>query len=102
MRADGKPRWMQVTGLIHDLGKLLYFFEPEQGQWAVVGDTYVVGCAFPLDKIVYPDTFDACPDLHHPVYSTQYGMYEKGCGLENLLITWGHDEYLVSSRRGCG
>ncbi|BEJ17819.1 hypothetical protein CspHIS471_0700870 [Cutaneotrichosporon sp. HIS471] len=93
MRADGKPRWMQVTGLIHDLGKLLYFFEPE-GQWAVVGDTYVVGCKFPLDKIVYPDTFGECPDLNHLVYSTELGIYEKGCGLENLLITWGHDEYL--------
>ena len=22
---DGKPRWFQLVGLIHDLGKLLYF-----------------------------------------------------------------------------
>jgi inositol oxygenase len=27
IRRDGKPRWMQVTGLIHDLGKLMLFFE---------------------------------------------------------------------------
>lgn len=26
MRRDGKPEWMQVVGLTHDLGKLLYFF----------------------------------------------------------------------------
>jgi inositol oxygenase len=26
MRRDGKPDWMQVTGLVHDLGKLLYFY----------------------------------------------------------------------------
>jgi inositol oxygenase len=39
MRRDGKPRWMQLTGLIHDLGKLLYFFDAE-GQWDVVGDTF--------------------------------------------------------------
>lgn len=32
MRKDGKPEWMQVTGLVHDLGKLLYFFGSE-GQW---------------------------------------------------------------------
>ena len=32
MRKDGKPDWMQVTGLIHDLGKLLYFFDSD-GQW---------------------------------------------------------------------
>lgn len=36
IRRDGKPEWMQVTGLIHDLGKLLYFFGSE-GQWDVVG-----------------------------------------------------------------
>lgn len=51
MRKDGKPEWMQVTGLVHDLGKLLYFFGSD-GQWDVVGDTFVVGCAFPTDKIV--------------------------------------------------
>lgn len=39
IRRDGKPRWMQVTGLIHDLGKLLFFFDAE-GQWDVVGDTF--------------------------------------------------------------
>lgn len=39
IRKDGKPRWMQVTGLIHDLGKLLFFFGAE-GQWDVVGDTF--------------------------------------------------------------
>lgn len=32
MRKDGKPEWMQVTGLVHDLGKLLYFFGSD-GQW---------------------------------------------------------------------
>lgn len=39
IRRDGKPRWMQVTGLIHDLGKLLFFLNAE-GQWDVVGDTF--------------------------------------------------------------
>jgi inositol oxygenase len=36
IRRDGKPEWMQVTGLIHDLGKLLHLFGSE-GQWDVVG-----------------------------------------------------------------
>lgn len=44
MKRDGKPRWMQLTGLIHDLGKLLFFYGAE-GQWDVVGDTFPVGCA---------------------------------------------------------
>lgn len=94
MRKDRKPEWMQVTGLVHDLGKLLYFFGSD-GQWNVVGDTFVVGCESPKEQIVYPDTFEANPDLHHEVYSTKYGMYKPHCGMENIMISWGHDEYLV-------
>ena len=29
MRRDTKPEWMQVVGLVHDLGKLLYMFGSE-------------------------------------------------------------------------
>lgn len=29
IRRDGKPEWMQVAGLVHDLGKLLYLFGSE-------------------------------------------------------------------------
>ena len=29
IRRDGKPEWMQVVGLVHDLGKLLATFQPE-------------------------------------------------------------------------
>ena len=36
IRRDGKPEWMQMTGLVHDLGKLLFLFDSE-GQWDVVG-----------------------------------------------------------------
>ncbi|KAF2323503.1 hypothetical protein GH714_035813 [Hevea brasiliensis] len=39
--------WLHLTGLIHDLGKVL--LHPSFGelpQWAVVGDTFPVGCAF--------------------------------------------------------
>lgn len=93
MRRDGKPRWMQVTGLIHDLGKLLNFFGA-QGQWDVVGDTFPVGCGFD-DKCVYGNkSFDANPDYKDPIYSSEYGIYTPGCGLDNVMLSWGHDEYL--------
>lgn len=92
MRRDGRPRWMQLTGLIHDLGKLLYFYDA-QGQWDVVGDTFPVGCKFD-ERIIYPDTFKGNPDYDHPVYSTKHGIYEPGCGLDNVMLSWGHDEYL--------
>ncbi|KAI0084071.1 myo-inositol oxygenase [Irpex rosettiformis] len=92
IRRDQKPEWMQVAGLVHDLGKLLYIFGSE-GQWDVVGDTFVVGCKF-SDKIIYPETFEANPDAKDPVYSTEYGVYQPHCGLDNVMLSWGHDEYL--------
>lgn len=96
IRRDGKPRWMQLTGLIHDLGKLMYFYdEAAEGQWAVVGDTFPVGCAFD-ERIILPSTFKGNPDYNHPVYSTKNGIYEPGCGLDNIMLSWGHDEYLYN------
>jgi inositol oxygenase len=92
IRRDGKPRWMQLTGLIHDLGKLLYFYGA-QGQWDVVGDTFPVGCAFDK-KIIYPDTFKGNPDYDDPIYSTEHGIYTPGIGMDNVMLSWGHDEYL--------
>ena len=91
VRAANQPRWMIATGLIHDLGKVLCKFgEP---QWAVVGDTNPVGCRF-SDKIVYSEFFAANPDSTHPLYATELGIYERGCGLQNVHMSWGHDEYL--------
>lgn len=92
IRRDGKPRWFQLTGLIHDLGKLLFFFDAP-GQWSVVGDTFPVGCGF--DKgIILPKTFEGNPDSCEPIYATPNGIYSPGCGMENVMLSWGHDEYL--------
>lgn len=83
--------WYQLIGLIHDVGKVLYKFgEP---QWSIVGDTYPVGCK-PSQSIVYPETFYECSDQMKYPYYYKYGMYTKNCGLQNLLMSWGHDEYL--------
>jgi inositol oxygenase len=91
IRAAGHPRWMILTGLIHDLGKILCLFgEP---QWAVVGDTFPVGCAY-SDKIVFPEFFAENPDSRVPEYQTPVGIYSEHCGLDNVLLSWGHDEYL--------
>ncbi|MDE3252350.1 MAG: inositol oxygenase [Bacteroidota bacterium] len=91
IRNDGHPDWMVLVGLIHDMGKVLCLFgEP---QWAVVGDTFPVGCAF-SDKIVYPEFFTANPDFDNTAYNTKYGIYEPNCGLRNVQLSWGHDEYV--------
>ncbi|MEZ5363033.1 MAG: inositol oxygenase family protein [Bryobacterales bacterium] len=96
MRADGRPDWMQLVGLIHDSGKMLCFYgEP---QWAVVGDTFPVGCRF-SDKIVYPEYFEANPDSRDPLLSSELGIYDESCGMDNLLISWGHDEYVYQVMR---
>jgi len=91
IRAEGHPRWFILTGLIHDLGKILCLFgEP---QWAVVGDTFPVGCAF-SDRIVFPEFFAENPDSRVGAYQSSCGIYEPGCGLDQVHLSWGHDEYL--------
>ncbi|WP_232214760.1 inositol oxygenase [Asinibacterium sp. OR53] len=91
IRRDGHPDWMVLVGLMHDMGKVLCLFgEP---QWAVVGDTFPVGCAY-SDKVVYPEFFKYNPDYNNSQYNTQYGVYEPHCGLRNVKMSWGHDEYV--------
>ena len=91
IRADGHEDWFVLTGFIHDLGKVLCLFgEP---QWAVVGDTFPVGCKF-SNKIVYSEFFDFNPDNKNPVYNSPLGIYSQNCGLDKVKMSWGHDEYL--------
>jgi len=91
IRADGHPDWFVLTGFIHDLGKILCLFD--EPQWAVVGDTFPVGCAY-SDKVVYPEFFSLNPDSKNEQYQTKTGVYEENCGLRNVHMSWGHDEYL--------
>jgi len=91
IRNDKHPDWMVLVGLIHDMGKVLCLFgEP---QWAVVGDTFPVGCAF-SDKIVYSEFFKENPDSQDKRYNTELGVYSRNCGLDNVVMSWGHDEYV--------
>ncbi|XP_015918703.1 inositol oxygenase [Parasteatoda tepidariorum] len=87
--------WFHLTGLVHDLGKLMALYgEP---QWCVVGDTFPVGCAF-APSIVYRNTsFSENPDLYNPNYNTRLGIYSENCGLENVIMSWGHDEYMYQA-----
>ncbi|MBT9329718.1 inositol oxygenase family protein [Paracidobacterium acidisoli] len=92
IRRDGHPRWMVLTGFIHDLGKCLCLYgEP---QWGVVGDTFPVGCAW-SDQIVFPEYFADNPDRNISRYQTKYGLYEPNCGLENVHMSFGHDGYIA-------
>ncbi|KAF5726035.1 inositol oxygenase 2-like [Tripterygium wilfordii] len=94
--------WLHLTALIHDLGKVLLL--PQFGglpQWAVVGDTFPLGCAFD-ESIIHHKYFKGNPDHNNPAYNTKNGIYKEGCGLENVMISWGHDDYmyLVTKENG--
>jgi inositol oxygenase len=92
IRRDGHPRWMILVGFLHDLGKCLCLYgEP---QWGVVGDTFPVGCAW-SEKVVFPEFFAKNPDARAPHYQTKWGIYDPGCGLENVHMSFGHDGYIA-------
>jgi len=86
--------WFHLTGFIHDLGKVLMhskmYSEP---QWAVVGDTFPVGCEF-ADTNVHKEFFKENPDSWNPRFMSKLGIYNEGCGLDNVHFSFGHDEYL--------
>ncbi|CAH0713540.1 unnamed protein product, partial [Brenthis ino] len=84
--------WFQLIGLIHDLGKVMAFYgEP---QWCVVGDTFPVGCKWGKNIVYGDDSFKNNSDTYNDKYNTLYGIYKPKCGIENLMMSWGHDEYL--------
>jgi len=90
--------WFHVVCFIHDFGKILLVEDPSLGlkpdpQWAVVGDNFVTGCRF-SDKNVFPETFVNNPDFNNPKYNTKLGIYTENCGLNNVQMSWGHDEYI--------
>ena len=94
--------WLHLTCLIHDLGKILLVTDESRGlvgdpQWAVVGDTFPVGCRFD-ETIVMHDSFQHNEDTNNSKYNSKYGIYEPNCGLDNLTMSWGHDEYMYRVR----
>ena len=99
IRHDNRPDWMQLVGLIHDLGKMMFVKGCDEDgtsqaeQWGMVGDVFVVGCTLP-NTCVYPEFNRLNPDSHHEVYGTELGPYQRACGLDNVDLAWGHDEYL--------
>ena len=90
-RRDGRPDWFVLACLVHDLGKILCLRgEP---QWAVVGDTFPLGCPFD-PAVVYHDYFADNPDAAVDEYQTGSGIYAAHCGFANVTMSWGHDEYM--------
>ena len=64
---------LQIIGLIHDLGKIMFTFN--EPCWSVVGDTYVLGCNS-QKGIVYYETLQ----------ENEFGTYEIWYLLSQLWI----------------
>jgi len=84
------------------MGKIMYLWGEERdgqmgradaAQFGLGGDTWVVGVPIP-DTAVFPEFSGLNPDKDVPAYQGPCGMYQPGCGLENLLFAYGHDEYM--------
>jgi len=103
LRKAGHPEWLQLTGLLHDFGKIMSCLiqsnKDGQGcgaddpQWSLGGDTWIMGCALP-ESLVYPEFNILNHDMQNDQYNTKYGMYDKNVGLEHLIFAFGHDEYM--------
>ena len=95
IRKDNLPEWLQLVGLIHDLGKIIYQKGNDldgtsmKKQWGIVGDTFILGCKIP-NKIVYPE-FNKFSEYSN---SSKIGIYKENCGLNKVKCSFGHDEYL--------
>jgi inositol oxygenase len=102
IRKAGHPDWMQLVGLIHDMGKIMYLWGTDEdgqngtatgAQWALGGDTWVLGARIP-DCTVLPQFNQLNPDMADSRYNSELGIYEPNCGLSALKFAYGHDEYL--------
>lgn len=65
----------------------------DEPQWALGGDTWVVGAPLPASA-VHADLNALNPDAHDAaINASPTGIYGKGVGIMNLEFAFGHDEY---------
>ncbi|KAG5537812.1 hypothetical protein RHGRI_025053 [Rhododendron griersonianum] len=88
--------WLHLTALIHGISGRFFFFLASASflnglLW--VGDTFPVGCAFD-ESIVHHKYFAQNEDYNNAAYNTKFGVYSEGCGLNNVMMSWGHDDYM--------
>lgn len=98
IRKDGHPEWLQLVGLIHDLGKIVYKKGCRKDgtsidtMWAIVGDTFLTGHKIP-DSVILPE-YNILNSDHIKYKTSEYGCYKNKIGLNNVVCSFGHDEYL--------
>ncbi|KAI8026416.1 Inositol oxygenase 4 [Camellia lanceoleosa] len=63
-------------------------------------DTFPLGCAF--DESIVHHKIEYNLYSKNSTYNTKNGIYSEGCGLDNVMISWGHSNYmyLVAKENG--
>ncbi len=79
-----------ITALVHDLGKIL--LQQGEPQEFVVGDIFPLGCAY-SENIIRHEYLRENPDWKNPDYQSRCGIYDEHCGLDEVVFSYGHDEY---------
>ncbi len=56
--------------------------------------------------VIHLSSVASNPDSSDPLLQSENGIYKPNCGLDNVMLSWGHDEYLYGvmkkqSRREC-
>ena len=64
-----------------------------QPEWAVSSESFPVGCRF-SGNITCSHFFSVNPDRRRRLYSSATGMYQPGCGLAAVYMSWSAYEYL--------
>jgi len=77
IRKDGHPRWMVLTGLIHDLGKFCACTASPSGLWLAIRSP---SAAHTRTGLFFPEFLKDNPDSRVPEYQTKLGVYSEGCG----------------------
>ena len=99
IRNDGHPDWFVLTGFLHDVGKVLCLFgEP---QWAVVGDTFPVGCSF-SNSIVHSEYFSLRKSVNSDMVSlnSRYSLTSKIFEVDLVKYKAVNGEYLATFIEG--
>jgi inositol oxygenase len=89
--------WLPLAGFIHDLGKVLASAQwGALPQWQVVGDTFPINAPFADSNIFYGEGFyQANQDIFNQTNTAKtFGAYQKHCGFNNVMMSFGHDEYM--------
>jgi len=101
-RKAGHPDWVLLIALIHELGRVVRLLLEKDAaaeaedcgyDWTISCHSRIVGCRAPSGAS-FPEFRSLCPDECETRYSTSIGIYEEGCGLQRVLMSWTGPEYM--------